>query len=358
MTFQDVLNLRLASQNITEKNAYTPAQVVQALGAVQAQDYAGSLWSIALRSKDTYQTAVEQAIADRTIVRTWPMRGTLHFVAADDVRWMLSLLTPRVRSGMERRQKELGLDRNVLNKCQDVLLEALNGGKQLMRNEVYTILENKGITTTAQRGIHIINHLAQTQVLCHGCHNDKQPTYVLLDHWIPPSKTLTPEEALAEITLRYFTSHGPATIQDFVWWTGLKVSDARIGIASVAQHLINSEIDNKVYWYAPGLRDMKPSKTTFLLSGFDEYILGYTDRTLMVDKMHLPKLVPGNNGMFMPPVVINGKVEALWKRTIKKERVIISLFPFHKLSNSTLDKVVRAAQPYGKYLEMPVDVQM
>lgn len=357
MTHQEILNLRLYSQQLTDKIAHTPAEVVHALGAVQAQDYAGSQWSIALRTKSPTQSAIEKAITDRSIVRTWPMRGTLHFIAAEDVRWMLSLLTPRVQSGMERRRKELELDTLTLTKSHDLLLKALDGGKQLMRSEVYSVLENNGITTTNQRGIHIINYLAQNQVLCHGSHNEKQPTYVLLDEWIPKSKELSSAEALAEITLRYFTSHGPATIQDFVWWTGLKLTDARTGLTSVNQFLTHAEIEGTTYWFIPELRDVASVKTTFMLPGFDEYMLGYTNRTLMVEKLHLPKVVPGNNGMFMPTVVVNGKVEALWKRAIKKDRVVIDLYPFNKLSNTTLKKVARVAQQYGNYLNKEVAIQ-
>lgn len=358
MTHQDILNLRLYSQQLSDKIAHTPAQVVHALGAVQAQDYAGAQWSIALRTKNPSQLAIEKAIADRSIVRTWPMRGTLHFIAAEDVRWMLSLLTPRIQAGMERRRKELELDHLTLSKSHDLLLNALEGGKQLMRNEVYSVLENNGIATANQRGIHIINHLAQSQILCHGSHNEKQPTYVLLDEWIPQSKELSSAEALAEITLRYFTSHGPATIQDFIWWTGLKLTDARTGLASVNQFLTHAEIEGTTYWFKPELRDVATVKTTFMLPGFDEYMLGYTNRTLMVDKLHLPKVIPGNNGMFMSTVVVNGKVEALWKRTFKKDSVVIDLFPFNKLPKATVEKISKVAEKYGNYLDKEIDMKL
>lgn len=350
MIQQDLLNMRLYNQQISGNLADTPEQVVHALGAVQAQDHAGAKWSIALRTKTPEQSAIDTAITNRSIVRTWPMRGTLHFLASEDVRWMLSLLTPRVVSGMARRSRELELDSTIHNKSRDVLVKAMEGGKQLMRSEVYAVLENNGIAATNQRGIHIINVLAQNQVLCHGVHNDKQPTYVLLDEWIPHSRKLSPDEALAEIARRYFTGHGPATIQDFVWWTGLKITDARTALNSIAHQLTSVEVDGNTYWFAPALRDNVPGNTTYMLPGFDEFMLGYTNRSLMVDQLHLPKVVPGKNGVFMSTVVINGKVEALWKRIVKKDKVIINLVPFTPRTSDKWDEIEASAQKYGLYM--------
>jgi hypothetical protein len=350
MTHQDIVRLRLYSQHISRDHFKKPEDVVQWLGAVQAQDYQGAKWSIGLRITGLNEADVEKAISNKSIIRTWPMRGTLHFIAADDARWMLRLLTPRIISGMSGRNRQLELDEKILAKSRDILLKNMEGGKQLMRSEVYDILEKNGIATTGQRGIHVINYLAQTQLLCHGFHNEKQPTYVLLDDWIPNSKSIDGEEALAEIAYRYFTSHGPATLQDFVWWTGLKLSDARTGLNANISRLVKYEINGATFWSAPDLPDKVPSKTVHLLPGFDEFMLGYTDRTLMVDKKEYPKIVPGNNGMFMPTIVINGKVEGLWKRTFKKDKVQINIIPFGKLSKENLHKIAIAAKRFGKYL--------
>lgn len=350
MTQKDLLNLRLHSLKLAGKSNFTPAEVVSKLGAVQAQDFEGAKWSIAMRTLEKRQSDVEKAISERSIVRTWPMRGTLHFVASDDVRWMLKLLAPRIISGMAGRNRQLELDNDTFNKSQDLLLSAMEGTKQLERSEVYAILEENGIRTSQQRGIHIINYLAQTQILCHGSHHGKQPTYVLLDDWIPKSREISQDEALIEIASKYFTGHGPATLQDFVWWSGLKISDARRALAAIGHNLIHKEVDGNSYWYDPGLSDIMPAETTLLLSGFDEYILGYTNRTLAVNISHLPKLVPGNNGMFMPTIVIDGKVESLWKKEIKRDKVVINLTPFSKLSAHKLNRIRKAAEEYAVYL--------
>ncbi len=349
MNHKDILKLRLNNQHISKNGFETVREVVSWLGAIQAQDYSGAKWSIGLRVKNLSEADVEKAISDRSIVRTWPMRGTLHFVAADDVRWMLKLLTPRIVSGMAGRNRQLELDDAVFGKSHELLVKEMGGGRQLMRNEVYAILEKNNIATTGQRGIHIINHLAQTQLLCHGPHNEKQATYVLLDEWIPESRKIEGDEALAELALRYFRSHGPATIQDFVWWTGLKLSDARKGLAANSGKLASEEVNGDTFWFSPELPDTILTKSVNLLPGFDEYMLGYNNRSLMVGKAHLPKVVPGNNGMFMSTIVIDGAVKGLWKRTIKKDKIVIDLYPFDKLSTSALNKIAMAAQKYGKY---------
>jgi hypothetical protein len=352
MKVQDILRLRLSNQQISGNNLKKPEEVVARLGAIQAQDYSGAKWSIGLRIKNCSEKDVENAIADRSIVRTWPMRGTLHFIAAQDVRWMLSLLTPRILSGMAGRHRQLELNSAILHKSHDLLAKAMEGGRQLMRSEIYHILENQGLATKDQRGIHIINYLAQIQLLCHGTHNDKQPTYVLLDDWITDSRKIDGDEALSEITLRYFASHGPATIQDFAWWTALKVSDAKKGLQAVSGNLDSSQCDGDVYWFAKGLSDQIPAKTVHLLPGFDEYMLGYTNRSLMVGKEYLPRIVPGNNGMFMPTIVIDGEVKGLWKRTIQRSTASIEILPFDKITQTNLDRIKSAVRRYEKYLNM------
>jgi hypothetical protein len=350
MTHKGIINLRLHSLQLAGNLPCSPSEALTHLGALQAQDYEGAKWSMAIRTKQNCPLSIEQAIADRSIVRTWPMRGTLHFVASDDVRWILKLLAPRIIPGMAGRNKQLELDQSIFHKSQDLLLRNMEGTKQLLRSEVYYILEKNGIATSNQRGIHIINYLALNQILCHGSHQEKQPTYALLDDWIPQSKELSTDEALSEIALRYFTGHGPATLQDFIWWTGLKTTDARLALNSISQHLTSEDVEGSTYWFAPDLRDTTTLKSTFLLPGFDEFMLGYTNRTLMVDKMHLPKIIPGNNGMFMPTVVIDGRVEALWKREIKKHTVSIELYPFGKLSINKLKHIDIAAKQYASYL--------
>ncbi|MCF0053628.1 winged helix DNA-binding domain-containing protein [Dyadobacter sp. LJ53] len=356
MTTDEIILLRLYNQQISHNPSHSPEEIVAWMGAIQAQDYVGAKWSLGLRLPNGTEADIDEAIARKAIVRTWPMRGTLHFVAADDVRWMLKLLTPRIIAGSAGRNRQLELDDATFNKSHDLLIRAMEGGKQLMRSEVYGVLENAGIATTGQRGIHIINHLAQKQVLCLGVHNEKQATYVLLDEWVPHSKNLEGKEALAALALRYFNSHGPATLNDFVWWSGLKITDAREGLNSVASQLERIESENKVYWTGREHPEFNSLSSTFLLPGFDEYMLGYTDRSLILAPHYASKIVPGNNGMFMPTILVDGKVKGLWKRVIKKDTISIEMLPFEKITKARTKSLASEAKRYGKYLGKSVSL--
>ncbi len=351
MTPQDIAQSRLYHQQIANTRFKEPSQVVSWLGALQAQDYAGAKWSIGLRLPDATDADIEQAIADKTIIRTWPMRGTLHFVAPEDVRWMLALLTPRVIANSAKRHEQLALDKAIFARSKELFAQALQGGQQLTRQEMMDVLEQAGISSNNQRGYHILGWVAQTGFICFGPMRGKQPTFVWLDEWVPGGKNLTRDEALAELANRYFTGHGPATLQDFRWWSGLKVADARASLEMVKSQLSQETVNGQTYWMSPDMPVTKDtSPTTYLLPGFDEYMLGYTDRSAALESIHSPKIIPGNNGMFSPTIVIDGKVAGTWKRTFKKDSVVIAVSPFTSLSEAQSRAIVVAAERYGKFV--------
>lgn len=236
---------RLYNQCISNHRFKKLEEVVQWLGAVQAQDYLGSLWAIGLRLKNARETHIEKAIADKKIVRSWPMRGTLHFVAAEDLRWMLKLLTPRVIQRSAGLYKELQLDNRVFGKSRKTVTTALRDGKQFTRSEIYAVMERSGISTHDQRGLHILGHLAQEGLICFGPRNGKQQTFVLLDEWIPPAKMPDREQAIEKLTRSYFNSHGPATVKDFAWWSGLAFTDAKNGIEGIKSGLSKQSLTVK-----------------------------------------------------------------------------------------------------------------
>ncbi len=360
MTPFDIALCRLFHQGIAKPAFEQPEQVVAHLGAIQAQDYPASLWAIGLRMAHSTQTLVEQAIANRLIVRTWPMRGTLHFVAANDVRWMLKLLTPKVISATAARQRQLEIDSQVLARSQALIIQALEGGKDLTRAELYQVLERGDIVPTGQRGIHILGRLAQEGLLCLGSHRDKQSTFVLLDEWLPPSSAVKEparDEALAELALSYFRGHGPATLPDFERWAGLKTSDARAGLETVKAQLRREEVDGQAYWLSQNQVNIPTEEVSVeLLPGFDEYILGYKDRSAVLEPQYSQKIVPGGNGIFMPTIVSNGHVIGTWKRAIKKNKLVLTAVPFTTLSPAETEAFASAAARYGQFLNMPVEV--
>ncbi len=357
MTPSDIAYPRLYNQRIVGPRCADPAEVVRWLGAMQAQDYHQALWAIGLRTLRSTVADVEQAIADRKILRTWPMRGTIHFVPSEDARWMLQLTASWMLARDGRRQEQLGLDEGVMERCKGLFYDALQGGRRLLRSEMLSVLEAAGISTSNQRGYHILWYVSQCGVICLGPMQDKQQTFVLLDEWAPHARALSREEALAELTTRYFASHGPATTHDFAWWTGLTVADAKAGLESARPGLISVAVNGKDYWMTPDALDRAAytDPDIYLLPGFDEYLLGYKDRSAVLAAEHARRVVPGNNGVFLPVIVAGGRVMGTWKRTVKKRTVELMLSPFTAL-DAPHHKVADAANNYSAFLGLSLSV--
>ena len=354
MTPMNVARHRLQNQHIAGTTFAKPSDVVRWLGAVQAQDYLGSLWAIGLRMQNATEQIIEQAIADRTIIRTWPMRGTLHFVAAEDVRWMLQLLTPRVVANNRWRLKQLDLNDAVLARSKKLFARALSSGKQLPRDRMYQVLEAAGIATAGGRGLHILGQLAQEGILCFGRRQGKQQTFALLDEWAPAAKPKRRDEALAELARRYFTSHGPATFQDFIWWSGLTTADARAGSEMTRNHLGQEHINGRTYWFPLSMPTPRDNRTTsYLLPPYDEYTVAYKDRSAVLSPscaQHLDAV----RGILGPALVIDGQIVGTWKRTLEKGSVVITAHPFRSLKKAEKQAFAAAARQYGEFLRLPV----
>jgi Winged helix DNA-binding domain len=357
VTARDIAHCRLINQRIVSAKFTRPAEIVSLLGAMQAQDYLGALWAIGLRSPNSTETDIEKAIADRTIIRTWPMRGTLHFVAPADVRWMLELLTPSVMAASKRRQQQLELDDKTLARSRILVTKALQRNQQLKREAIYSLLEDGHIPAGNQRGYHILWRLAQEGIICFAARQGKQPTFALLDEWVKPTKKLNREEALAELTKRYFVGHGPATLHDYTWWSGLKISETEVGIEMVASSLRKETSGTAVYWMSPEpITSLAELPTACLLPGFDEYMLGYTDRSAALDPQQAQKLIPDNNGRFLGTMVLNGRVVGTWKRSLQKKRVHMVMEPFSSLNKAAKQAFAAAAERYGEFIGQPVDL--
>ncbi len=350
----NIADWRLRNQRIAGAGFERPGEVVAWMGAVQAQDYLGALWALGLRMETAREETIEQAITERTVVRTWPMRGTLHFVAPADIRWMLALLARRVLAGRPARYRQLELDQAVFDTSRDLLVSALEGGRQLTRDALYEILEAAGIATAGQRGLHILQWLALDGLLCFAGRQGKQQTFALLEEWVPAARMLARDEALAALAERYFTSHGPATLQDFTWWSGLTVADAKAGIELAGQRLEREAIDGLSYWFgaaAPGPAASPSRPSVYLLPPFDEYTVAYKDRSAVLDPAR-GGLV-STNGIFYPSIVLDGQVAGTWKRELKKDSVVITLSPFDPLKKKERQAAALAAEQYGNFLGKP-----
>ncbi|OMD37225.1 winged helix DNA-binding domain-containing protein [Paenibacillus odorifer] len=354
MTNNRIANSRLYNQMISGSLHHTPEQVVKKMGAMQAQDYMQAVWAIGLRSPASKLADVERAIAERKIILTWTLRGTLHFVPAEDVKWMLQLSAPRLASQTKRRMVELGLDDQTLESCRKIIVDALKGGKQMDRSVLLQLIEEEGIHTGNQRGYHMLWNCAYQGLICFGPMNGKQQTIVLLEEWVPGCRELSYEGALQELALRYFTARGLATVQDFAWWAGITLTDARRGLESVNNELQSEDINGSEYWmtsHRPAPAD--EDSGVYLLPGFDEYILGYKDRSAVLEPETAPLIVPGNNGVFLPMIVVGGQVVGTWKRTIKKKGVEIVIHPFGELGNAK-EAVFKAAEKYAIFIDLPI----
>lgn len=354
MTARDIIHLRLHHQLISQTTASSVADVVTHLCAMQAQDYAGAKWSIGLRLPGITDTAIEQAIENRSIVRITTLRGTLHFVSPLDVRWMAAYVQPRILSKYTGRYKELELDDAVVTKSHKVFEKALVG-KELTRKELEALLVKHGIPVSNERMNHFLGRAALDQVICCGVRRGKEFTYALLDAWAPTAPVISAEEARARLALRYFTGHGPATAADLASWAGLTLGDARAGLLAVADQLEKISFNNTKYWMKPlSGASFKNTSGVFLLPGFDEYFIGYGDRRLIVDEARLKKLTP-LNGIFSPTIVVNGRIEGTWKRTIKKNLLKMESAPFEPFSDARKQAMVKASKPFSKFMELPVE---
>ncbi|MEP7204811.1 MAG: winged helix DNA-binding domain-containing protein [Candidatus Saccharibacteria bacterium] len=343
----DIGLMRLRAQGIAERQYKRPEDVVKHLLAMQAQDYSGALWSVGLRTNGCTQSDVEQAIRDRKIIRTWPMRGTLHFVHADDVHWLLALTAPRATAAARsRRINFLGLSDEIVAQAEQVLRRELKGGRSIVRNRITALLNQniESFEVTNQHTQHLMRNFGERGIICFGPNEGKQPTFVLLDEWVGEHREITRPVALAALAKRYFISHGPATLRDFGGWAMLTVADAKLGLELAQAELDSAEINGHAYYFAPGLKALSHSET-FLLPGFDEYLLGYKQRDAVLNPVHSQKVVPGGNGMFLPTIIKNGQVIGIWKRQIKKTRVDFNYSYF----NPNNDRDMLGAQTEDHY---------
>jgi hypothetical protein len=339
---------RLHNQYLARATFEEPGDVVRWLGAVQAQDYRGALWAVGLRTSGATEDAIERAIADRTIVRTWPLRGTLHFVAPEDVRWMLKVLAPRMVARSALRHKQLALDEALFARSTKLIVKALQGGRALTRDAMYARLEAAHISTVESRGLHILWRIAHDGVICFGQRQGRQQTFVLLDEWVPAARALERDEALAELARRYYTSHGPATLQDFSWWSGLSAADARAGLEMASAHLRHETIGGRAYWVSSSMTPAgKRSRMAWLLPPYDEYTVAYQDRSAVLDPTRAARL---GNGIFSPTIVVDGQVVGTWTRRLEKGGVVVVPRLLAKLGGLETRAVAAAVERYGRFL--------
>jgi hypothetical protein len=358
ITPADALSMRMASLLLRPHPRGNPgdvAGVVEWFGAMQAQDVASGLWSLGVRLPGSTLADIEAALERREAIRTWPMRGTVHLVPSADAHWMLDLMGVRALAGVAARRAVIGLDEATADRGVDILAEALAGGKRLTRAGCLAALTAGGVTISGPLGYHLLWYASQRGVTCIAPHIGKEQTFVLLDEWVPKLHRPERDEALGLITRRYFRSHGPTTRQDFAGWTGLTMTDVRKGLAVAGDDLTAVRVGGVEMIVDPALLDepRPPVDDLHTLPGFDEYLLGFKDRSLMLDDDHKQAVIPGNNGIFQSTIVHGGRVAGTWKRTLGKKAVTIDATALVPLTAAARKKAELSFTAYAAYLGLP-----
>ncbi|MEY2847974.1 MAG: hypothetical protein RI885_639 [Actinomycetota bacterium] len=353
---RDLLRWRLAAHRVAPPGVGV-REVVDELLALQAQDLAQGLWAVGARTEAT-RADVLAAFDRGEIVRSWPMRGTLHITRPDDLRWMLALTVTRTEQGLTGRYRQLGLDGDDLDRAADVTRRELSG-RRMTRDEFARTMESAGIGMTGQRAPHVIGHLARRQIVVWGPSATKQQSLVLFDEWAPPS--LPPpsrDESLGLFAAGYLRGRGPASVRDFAWWSGLTLADARAGFAGLGDRLEAVEVEGSEYWMlAASALPTAPLEGVHLLAGFDEYLLGYRDRSHPLAGAYLERVVPGANGIFFAIIVCDGRIVGTWRREIAREAVTVTIDPFEPLTRAQLEGVELEVARFGRFHGLPAQMR-
>jgi len=350
----DIVRQRLRNQRLESSDFQEPDEVVAWLGAVQAQDFAGAKWAVGLRARGITDAAVGHAFDTGSILRTHVLRPTWHFVAPADIRWMLALTSPRVHAMNAPYYRKCGWDRRIFARSRAVFERVLQGGTQLTRSELAAALRRAGIVADGMHLAYLMMRAELDAVICSGARRGKQFTYALVADRAPRARVLDREAALAELTRRYFTSHGPATLRDYAWWSGLTVREARTGVDMLKNTLVEDTIDGRTYWLAPPRaarhgRSMR-SRPVFLLPNYDEYLIAYRDRGCVLESRPAAR-----SGAVEYPhhLVVDGKVRGSWKRSLGATTAAVEVCPFKPIKERDAAAVAAAAVRYGRFLDMP-----
>jgi hypothetical protein len=314
-------------------------------------------WAMGVRLPGSTEKRIESAIDKGQIIRTHVLRPTWHFVSPEDINWMLKLTAPRIKSASKFREKELEITEKIFTKSNSILQKALSGNKHLTREELAAEHLKWKITTNDNRLSHLLLRAELEGIICSGKSNGKNRTHTLLEKRVPVVKVLNKEEALAKLAKKYFLSHCPATLQDFIWWSGLSVTDAKIALELIKRDLIQEAIESQTYWLTGSFSVPKTNnKSCYLLPAFDEFMISYKDRSASLNFKHHGKSI-SSNGIFRPVILMNGQVKGLWKRTIKHDKVIVEPEFFQPNNKTEFKLLKRASENFGNFLGKKIEVK-
>ncbi len=351
-----IASLRLMAQRLGAARAASPADAVRWMLAVQAQDLPGAKWSVGLRTNGGTETGVDAALDAGEVVRSWPLRGTLHLVAAEDLRWLLSLAGSQRIGRAASRRSALGITDSDTVRAEAVVRTALAGGHALARDQLLERIRAAGVATDGQRGYHLLWHLAHAGTIVMGRTHGRGQAFTLLDEWVPATPTIDRDQALGELALRYFRSHGPAGDRDLARWAGITLGEARRGRAVCGAALATIEIGGTTCHLDPETLDhesapiSRAAPRVLLLPGFDEYLLGYGDRSAVLAPEHADRIVPGGNGLFRPTIIAGGTVVGTWSRMTRAGETLVEPRLFDPRGTAPLVGLADAVRGLGSFL--------
>lgn len=322
----------------------------------KAQDFPMSKWAMGVRLPGSTEQTIENAIDNTEIIRTHLLRPTWHMVSADDIYWMLELTAPQIKAQLKSRHKELELTDAIFSKSSKVIEKTLLQGINVTRKVIVAQLEKAGIKNDNNRASHLLLCAELDGLICSGKTKNHEYAFALLNERIPKVKKIDREEALAKLAYRYFSSHCPATLDDFVWWSGLPIKDAKLAIESVKSNFISEKINYNLYWLTNSFSLPRKEKDSLhLLPAYDEFIISYKDRSTVLTTENLKRAI-SSNGIFYPTLIADGQVIGLWKRTIKKDRIIVEVESFQLKNKISKNRIDKAAERLGLFLNKKVEL--
>jgi hypothetical protein len=355
---RDVFQRRLTSHGLLDSRFEAVEDVMEWMVAAQAQERAIAPWSLGQRTREAVETDVREALTNGSILRTHLLRPTWHYISNADIGWLLDLSAPRVHGLNGPYYRKLELDPSLLARCADLLARALEGQRHHTRVELQKVLETNGVFSNGIRLSYILMHAELEKVVCSGAPRGKHHTYALFDERVGARRSLSNDEALAELTLRFFRSRGPATLRDYCLWSSLTVRQAKRGLDQVKGSLERSEMDGLTCWMASDFRAVATSRhQVHLLQGYDEYFVSYGETREIYAAPDISPSPSSRERPFLHVVVLDGQVVGRWQRQIRRNDATIEVQISRRLARTSASSFRIAAATYEAFLDMPVQIE-
>lgn len=358
MDTESIVSQRLHNQHVWGTPLESIEGVVAWLAAMQSQEFVYARWSVALRASGVSAEAVNHAFAEGSILRTHVIRPTWHFVSAADIRWILQISAPRVHALNAYYYRQLGVDASLDGRTNKLFARALQGGRQLTRSEMAAVLQRAGISASGIRLAYLLMRAELDGVICSGALRGRQHTYALLDERAPQARMMNRDEALAELTRRYFVSRGPATLKDYLGWSSLTSSEGRKGLDMVKENLEHEVVDGRMYWFAtPSIKRQRKFPVVDLLQGYDEYVMSYSESRDVLFTPGEAGARPLDRAAYYHAVLLYGRLIGHWRHVLEKDRVVVETQLDRALDADEMRAFNAAVKRYGKFLGLPAIVR-